>query len=95
LLGLLNGTLVGLTAGVGMYTLARIQQNPHPLLLSLTVFIAMTLSCIASGVCGALIPLALKRTGADPATASSIFLTTATDVVSMGTLLTLATWFAT
>jgi magnesium transporter len=33
----------------------------------------------------------LRRLGADPATASSIFLTTATDVVSMGTFLGLAT----
>jgi hypothetical protein len=41
---------------------------------------------------GALIPLGLKRLGADPATASSIFLTTATDVVSMGVFLSLATW---
>jgi magnesium transporter len=37
-----------------------------------------------------MIPLTLKRFGADPATASSIFLTTATDVVSMGLLLGLA-----
>lgn len=36
-------------------------------------------------------PLTLKRLGADPATASSIFLTTVTDVVSMGMLLGLAT----
>jgi magnesium transporter len=34
----------------------------------------------------------LRRLGADPATASSIFLTTATDVVSMGALLGLASW---
>jgi len=33
----------------------------------------------------------LQRLGADPATASSIFLTTATDVVSMGAFLGLAT----
>ena len=33
----------------------------------------------------------LQKLGADPATASSIFLTTATDVVSMGMLLGLAT----
>jgi magnesium transporter len=37
-----------------------------------------------------MIPLTLKRFGADPATASSIFLTTATDVASMGMLLSLA-----
>ena len=40
---------------------------------------------------GVTIPLALRRMGFDPATASSIFLTTATDVVSMGTFLALAT----
>ena len=38
-----------------------------------------------------LAPLTPKRLGFDPATASSIFLTTATDVVSMGMLLGLAT----
>jgi magnesium transporter len=38
-----------------------------------------------------MIPLTLKRVGADPATASSIFLTTATDVASMGMFLGLAT----
>ena len=48
-------------------------------------------SCVASGICGAMVPITLKRFGADPATASSIFLTTATDVVSMGLLLGLAT----
>jgi magnesium transporter len=37
--------------------------------------------------------LILKRLGADPATASSIFLTTITDVVSMGTFLSLCTYF--
>jgi len=37
------------------------------------------------------LPQTLKRCGADPATASSIFLTTATDVVSMGMLPGLAT----
>ena len=41
---------------------------------------------------GAAVPLVLKRLGADPATASSIFLTTATDVVSMGMFLGMAAW---
>jgi magnesium transporter len=45
---------------------------------------------VVSGLSGALIPLTLKRLGADPATASSIFLTTATDVASMGLFLSLA-----
>ena len=61
-------------------------------MLGFVVFIAMTLSCVVSGISGAGIPLILRKCGADPATASSIFLTTATDCVSMGTFLALATW---
>ncbi|HET9948888.1 MAG TPA: magnesium transporter [Longimicrobiales bacterium] len=91
LLGMLNGALVGLTAGAGMYVVARLQAHPAALPLALIVMGAMTASCVVSGVSGALIPLGLRRIGADPATASSIFLTTATDVVSMGLLLGLAT----
>lgn len=92
LLGLLNGALVGLSAGIGMYLLAKSQNNPDALPLSLIVVFAMIGSCFISGVSGALVPLGLKKIGADPATASSIFLTTATDVASMGMLLFLATW---
>ena len=91
LLGMLNGAGVGLAAAVGMYVIASGQDNPDALLLSLVVLVAMVLSCVASGISGALVPLTLQRFGFDPATASSIFLTTATDVVSMGALLGLAT----
>jgi magnesium transporter len=91
LLGALNGTGVGLAAAIGMYITATGQANEHPILLSFVVFLAMIGSCVASGLSGALVPLTLKRLGFDPATASSIFLTTATDVVSMGMLLGLAT----
>lgn len=92
LLGFLNGTLVGLTAALGMLLFAHFQGNDSAGLLALTVFIAMVTSCTVSGVAGAIVPLTLRRMGADPATASSIFLTTATDVVSMGVFLALATW---
>ncbi|HEY6103078.1 MAG TPA: magnesium transporter, partial [bacterium] len=67
------------------------QHNPNALMLGLVVLMAMTFSCIVSGAAGVLIPVTLKRVGADPATASSIFLTTATDVCSMGVFLWLAT----
>jgi magnesium transporter len=90
-LGCLNGVGVGLMAAIGMYWVATRQANEHPLMLSIVVFLAMIGSCVASGLSGALVPLTLKRLGLDPATASSIFLTTATDVVSMGMLLGLAT----
>ncbi len=92
LLGLLNGFMVGISAGLGMYILARSQGNPNALVLSIIVLCAMTASCVTSGLTGVLVPVVLKKIGADPATASSIFLTTATDVASMGMLLGLATW---
>ena len=91
LLGLLNGAGVGIAAGVGMYVTATGQHSGFPWLLSFVVFLAMVGACVASGISGAMVPLTLKRFGFDPATASSIFLTTATDVVSMGMLLGLAT----
>jgi magnesium transporter len=91
LLGSLNGFFVGLIAGGGMYVVANRQDNPNALTLAAIVVAAMTGACVVSGISGAMIPLALRRLGFDPATASSIFLTTATDVVSMGMLLGLAT----
>ena len=93
LLGFLNGTFVGISAGAGMFVVATMQKNPDALALSFIVMIAMIGSCMISGISGALIPITLKKVGADPATASSIFLTTATDVASMGMLLGLATIF--
>ena len=93
LLGLLNGAFVGISAGLGMFVVARAQHNENAIALSLIVFAAMIGSCMISGLSGAIIPIALKKVGADPATASSIFLTTATDVASMSMLLGLATVF--
>ncbi len=92
LLGMLNGILVGITAALGMLIFAKMQGNAQAFSLALVVFLAMIGSCTVSGVAGAIVPVTLKRFGADPATASSIFLTTATDVVSMGMFLALATW---
>jgi len=89
--GCLNGIGVGVAAAVGMYITATGQSQDQPAMLAFVVFLAMICSCMASGISGAIIPLTLKRFGLDPATASSIFLTTATDVVSMGMLLGLAT----
>lgn len=75
-----------------MYFYASWQPTGYaPHLLAMIVFLAMTLSCFLSGVSGVLVPLTLKKLGADPATASRIFLTTTTDVASMGFFLGLAT----
>ena len=91
LLGLMNGAVTGVLCGIAMYVFALSQESPHSLMLGVSVCLAMIGSCTVSGISGALVPLALKRLGADPATASSIVVTTATDVASMGLLLGLAT----
>ena len=91
LLGALNGALVGAIAGLAMFAYASMTGSVHPALLGLVILIAMTGACVGSGIFGVLVPILLKRLGADPATASSIFLTTFTDIIGMGLMLFLAT----
>mgnify|MGYP003645999471 CR=1 FL=1 len=91
LLGFGNGLLVGGTAALGMYAYATMGGNEAALTLAMVVFVAMLGACVISGVIGVIVPLCLRRLGADPVTASTIFLTTITDIASMGLLLALAT----
>jgi magnesium transporter len=90
-LGVLNGAGTGLSAAVAMIAFALVQGHASPALLGLIVLLAMIGSCAASGVTGVLVPLSMKRIGADPANASGIFLTTVTDVASVSLLLGLGT----
>lgn len=89
-LGILHGIVTGILVGLVIYTVAVIQGDKGPAYLALIVFIATILSVMVSGLSGASVPIALKKLGADPATASSIILTTVTDIVSMGSMLMLA-----
>jgi magnesium transporter len=67
--------------------------NGQALILGLVILFSMIGACMASGLFGVLVPLTLRRFGADPCTASSIFLTTGTDIAGMGLMLGLATVF--
>ena len=91
LLGALNGSVVGLLAGIAMFAYAIATGAVEPMLLGLVIFVAMIGACVGSGIFGVVVPLTLRHFGADPATASSIFLTTFTDVLGMGLMLFLAT----
>ena len=91
LLGALNGLLVGIIAAIAMWFYAGQSGAEQPLLLALVILVAMIGACTGSGIFGVLVPLTLKRFGADPAMASSIFLTTFTDILGMGLMLFLAT----
>jgi len=89
-LGILHGIVTGILVGLVIYIVAVMQGDKGPAYLALIVFIATILSVMVSGLSGASVPIALKKLGADPATASSIILTTVTDIVSMGSMLMLA-----
>jgi magnesium transporter len=93
IMGLIHGAVTGGICAVVMYWLAIQQNNPHAFILAIIILVSMIASCIVSGLMGAFVPVTLKKLGADPAAASSIFLTTGTDVVSMGVMLFLATKF--
>jgi len=92
-LGIANGLIVGLVAAAAMWFYASRQPEAaaQAPMLALVILLAMCGSCVMSGVAGVLIPLGLRRVGADPAVASAIFLTTITDIVGMGLMLALAT----
>ena len=49
--------------------------------LAFVAFIAMLINHFFAGIAGILVPLGLKHYGADPAVASSVFVTTVTDIV--------------
>ncbi|MBS0577539.1 MAG: magnesium transporter [Proteobacteria bacterium] len=89
-LGFLNGLVSGVLAAAAIYWIADARHEPG-LRLAIATLVAMVASCALSGMAGAAIPLLLRRFGADPATASGIFLSTVTDVLSMGLFLGLAT----
>ena len=91
LLGAMNGFFVGVIAAIAMWIYAATTGALHPSMLALVILLAMTAACICSGVFGVLVPVTLRRFGFDPAAASSIFLTTFTDIVGMGLMLLLAT----
>ena len=85
LVGAINGLATGLVVGMAAAAMGQ------GWLLGLVVFLAMVGNLIVAGTAGAFIPLALSRMGVDPAIASSIFVTTFTDVCGFGLLLGLGT----
>jgi magnesium transporter len=60
--------------------------------LGLVVFLAMAGNLLVAGFAGGFIPVVLERYRIDPAIASSIFVTTFTDVCGFLLLLGLAGW---
>jgi len=87
LVGAINGVLFAVITGAiawGWF------QEPQ---IGLIIGMAMIVNMIVAGLAGASIPLLLDRAGVDPAIASSVFLTTVTDVVGFFAFLGLAAAF--
>ena len=89
LLGLINGAVIGLVTGI-IVTIIY-----HNIYLGLIIFLAMIGNLMISGFFGLVIPIVLEKLKIDPALSSSIFLTTATDVLGFFLFLSLASIFLT
>jgi len=86
-IGLANGFALGLiAAGIAWSTKA----DP---MLGLLLGMAMVINMFVAATAGTLVPLGLKALKIDPALASSVFITTFTDVVGFASFLGLATIF--
>ncbi|HKP33305.1 MAG TPA: magnesium transporter [Sphingomicrobium sp.] len=82
---LLNGLTVALLIGIGVALVLNSQA------LGALIAAAMLANIIIAGLAGVLVPLALERAGADPAVASSVFVTMMTDSMGFLAVLGLAT----
>jgi magnesium transporter len=79
------GIIHGIVAGVPTAVLGLLLSfNPW---LGAVVFAALVADVIIAGLLGAVIPLAIKRLGGDPAVAGAIWLTTFTDILGFLILL--------
>mgnify|MGYP000218092603 FL=1 len=65
----------------------------NDLTLSLIISISMVLNMIVAGLFGILVPISLKKFNIDPAIASSVFVTTITDVVGFLSFLGIGAYF--
>lgn len=89
ILGLINGAVIGLVTGI------IVTMIYHNIYLGVIIFLAMIGNLIISGFFGLVIPIVLEKLKIDPALSSSIFLTTATDVLGFFLFLSLASIFLT
>ena len=87
LVGLGNGVVLGLVAALVSYVT---KGDP---VLGLLLCAAMMINMFVAATAGTLIPLGLRAVNVDPALASSVFITTMTDVFGFASFLGLATVF--
>ena len=87
IIGILNGFIFAIISGVIVY-LWFDEFN-----LSLLISLSMILNMMVAGLFGILVPVTLKNFNVDPAIASSVFVTTITDVIGFLSFLGLGAYF--
>jgi len=86
-IGVLNGIIFAIITGI------IVQLWFKEFNLSILIAVSMVLNMIAAGLFGILVPVSLKKFKIDPAIASSVFVTTITDVIGFLTFLGLGAYF--
>ena len=85
--GLLNGVMFSVVTGLLAYVWFG------DVSLGVVIGLAMIINMLSAALAGIFMPLILDKFGADPAIASSVFVTTVTDVVGFFAFLGLAAWW--
>ena len=86
-IGVLNGFIFAVISA------AVVQFWFNDYILSLIISISMVLNMIVAGLFGILVPISLKKFNIDPAIASSVFVTTITDVIGFLSFLGIGAYF--
>ena len=87
LIGILNGIIFALISAI------IVQLWFNDIQLSFIISISMVLNMIVAGLFGILVPITLKKFNIDPAIASSVFVTTITDVIGFLSFLGIGAYF--
>ena len=87
IIGVLNGIIFAIITGVIVQFWFK-ETN-----LSLLIGVSMILNMIVAGLFGILVPVSLKKINIDPALASSVFVTTITDVIGFLSFLGLGSYY--
>ena len=86
-IGILNGIIFAIISAL------IVQVWFEDSLLSMIISISMVLTMVVAGLFGILVPITLKKFQIDPAIASSVFVTTITDVIGFASFLGVSAYF--
>jgi magnesium transporter len=86
-IGILNGIIFAIISAL----VVQIWFNDY--LLSMIISMSMVVTMIVAGLFGILVPITLKKMNIDPAIASSVFVTTITDVIGFVSFLGVSAYY--